>query len=94
MAEAKKCKVEGCKRPFRAKGYCVTHYKKWKRGEMPHGRFRRCFTPECKSREFMRGLCKEHFDARFGGKKGAATAPEAAAPAAAPAPAPAETPAQ
>ena len=32
--EAQKCTVEGCKRPYRAKGYCVTHYKLWRRGEL------------------------------------------------------------
>jgi hypothetical protein len=74
VAEGKKCKIEGCKRPYRAKGYCVTHYRKWRRGEMPHARFRWCFHPECKKREFMRGLCQEHFDAKFGGKKAAAAA--------------------
>lgn len=88
MAEAKKCKVEGCKRPFRAKGYCVTHYKAWRRGEMPDPRFRWCFTEECKNREFMRGLCKEHYEKKYGGKKAGAS-DEAAAPAPAATPAPA-----
>ena len=83
MAEAKKCKIEGCKRPFRAKGYCVTHYKKWRRGEMPHARFRWCFTPECKNREFARGLCKDHYEKKYAGKKPTPVeAPPAAAPAA------------
>ncbi|MFA6034431.1 MAG: vegetative protein [Myxococcota bacterium] len=69
MATEKKCKVEGCKRPYQAKGYCVTHYKKWKAGEMPKARFRRCFETECKKKEFGRGLCEEHYYAKFGGKK-------------------------
>ena len=28
MSEAA-CKIEKCKRPYRAKGYCNVHYKKW-----------------------------------------------------------------
>ena len=30
---AQKCSVEGCKRPYRAKRYCVVHYNTWRRGE-------------------------------------------------------------
>jgi hypothetical protein len=87
LATAKKCKVEGCKRPYRAKGYCVTHYSKWRRGEIAkepgkHSgvRFRWCFHEECKKREYMRGLCEEHYNAKFGNKKKTAEAvPEAPA---------------
>jgi len=84
-ATEKKCQVEGCKRPFKAKGYCVTHYKKWKRGEMPHARFRWCFHEECKKREYARGLCEEHFAAKFGGEKPSEAEKAAAAAPAAPA---------
>src|SRR5262249_31048005 len=30
------CSVEGCKRAYRAKGWCYFHYKKWRQGELPH----------------------------------------------------------
>jgi hypothetical protein len=30
----KSCKVENCKRPYRAKGYCWFHYAKWRRGDL------------------------------------------------------------
>jgi hypothetical protein len=81
LATEKKCKVEGCKRPYKAKGYCVTHHKEWRRGKLGHARFRWCFHEECKKREYARGLCEEHFAAKFGGKKPAAAAAEAPAPA-------------
>lgn len=28
----KLCSVDGCERPYRAKGYCATHYGRWKYG--------------------------------------------------------------
>jgi hypothetical protein len=31
---SKACKVENCRRPYRAKGYCWFHYGKWRRGEL------------------------------------------------------------
>ena len=33
-AGKKACKVAGCKRAYRAKGFCFFHYKKWRRGEL------------------------------------------------------------
>jgi len=30
--------VEGCKRPYRAKGYCNVHYKQWRLGKLPKPR--------------------------------------------------------
>lgn len=29
------CKHEGCKKPVRAKGYCMNHYQLWRRGRLP-----------------------------------------------------------
>ena len=34
----KRCRIEGCKRPYRAKGYCNVHYTKWRKGELPRPR--------------------------------------------------------
>ncbi len=34
----KRCKVEGCRRPYRAKGYCNVHYKQWRKGLLPKPR--------------------------------------------------------
>lgn len=60
--EAKKCKKEGCKRPYRAKGYCTVHYKKWRQGDLPKGRYKICTHEGCKKpRAGVRGsLCEEH----------------------------------
>jgi hypothetical protein len=62
-AEGKKCSVEGCKRPYRAKSYCFFHYKKWRQGELPHSRYRTCSKPECKAKaaQGKEGLCEKHF---------------------------------
>ena len=57
-----KCSVEGCKRPFRAKGYCVTHYKKWRRGEIEghKARYKICSKEGCRKPRVHGGLCEEH----------------------------------
>ena len=59
---AKKCSVEGCKRPYRAKGYCVTHYKLWRRGELEghKARYKLCSKEGCKKPSGRYGLCEEH----------------------------------
>ncbi len=36
--EEKTCKLEGCKRPYRAKGYCNVHYRKWRKGGLERAR--------------------------------------------------------
>lgn len=58
----KKCSKEGCKRPYRAKGYCVTHYKLWRRGEVEghKARYKLCSKEACKKTAGRYGLCEEH----------------------------------
>jgi hypothetical protein len=92
----KTCKVQGCKRAYRAKGLCFFHYKKWRRGEMEgqSKRYKTCSNPECKKKVLDHGLCKEHYDAWKASRKSAKlTAAPPAPPAAPAAEAPAETPA-
>jgi len=79
----KKCRVKGCKRPYRAKGYCNVHYGKWRRGEMPKPRYKTCNynakkrkrgeKKECLKPVFRHGLCEEHYKAYLGqqGEQGA-----------------------
>src|SRR5258706_12052139 len=57
-----KCSVEGCKRPYRAKTYCVTHYKLWRRGEIEkhHARYKTCTKEGCRKPTGQWGLCDEH----------------------------------
>ena len=68
-----KCSIEGCKRPYRAKGYCVTHYKLWRRGEVEghKARYKTCSKEGCKKPAGQYGVCDEH---RGAGKTEAAPA--------------------
>jgi hypothetical protein len=67
----KACTAEGCKRPYRAKGYCFFHYKKWRQGELPHSRYKTCSKAECRAKAGPKaGLCEKHYGEAF--KKDAA----------------------
>ena len=57
------CSIEGCKRPYRAKGYCVTHYKLWRRGEVEGhtARYKTCTKEACRKPRMHGSLCEEHF---------------------------------
>ena len=70
--EEKHCSVKDCKRPYRAKGYCVTHYQKWRRGEIEgqKGRYKLCSKEGCKKPMGRHGVCDEH----RGGEKAEAAA--------------------
>lgn len=59
----KKCKIEGCKRPYRAKGYCNVHYNKWRRGGLPKPRYKICTAEDCRKPMVRWGLCQAHFEA-------------------------------
>ena len=76
------CKIEGCKRAYRAKGYCYFHFQKWRTGELPKARYDSCNTEKCTKKQFKAGLCQAHYNEKTG--KGA---PAAAAASASPAPA-------
>jgi len=59
----RKCKMKACKRSYKAKGYCVTHYKEWRNGKFGRARFKtckdsNCFKPITLNRH---GYCEEHF---------------------------------
>ena len=59
----KRCRVEGCKRPYRAKGYCNVHYRRWRRHELgKHQRYKTCSKEGCRKPMVRWGLCQEHFD--------------------------------
>ncbi len=66
----KSCKVAGCMRAYRAKGYCFFHYQAWRRGELGKARYDICNQPECKVKQFKAGLCEKHFNETY--KKAAA----------------------
>ena len=56
------CSVENCKRPYRAKGYCVVHYQAWRRGEVEghKARYKICSKEACRKPAGRFGLCDEH----------------------------------
>lgn len=86
MSETQKCRQEGCKRPYRAKGYCNVHYNKWRRGEMPvKPRYKTCGEENCRKPIFKFGICEAHYTTWIASKKEtpqeAAPAPAASAPA-------------
>lgn len=57
-----KCSVEGCKRPYRAKEYCVTHYKLWRQGSVEghKSRYKTCVKEGCRKPRAFGSLCAEH----------------------------------
>jgi len=57
-----KCSVEGYKRPYRAKSYCVVHYQAWRRGEIEghKARYKTCSKEGCKKPAGRHGVCDEH----------------------------------
>ncbi len=85
MSGTKKCSIENCKRPYRSKGYCDVHFKKWRAGEIEghKPRYKICKEENCKKPMFKKGMCEQHFGAWAASKKGVPA--EAAAPATAPA---------
>ena len=72
------CRVEGCKQPLRAKGYCRKHYFAWRRGEVgDHHRYKICTKEGCRKPRTKGSLCDEH----AGVAAPAAAAAEGGAPA-------------
>jgi hypothetical protein len=53
---------KACKRPYRAKGMCITHYKLWRRGELEgqKGRYKTCTKEACRKPREFGSLCAEH----------------------------------
>lgn len=75
MSRGKKCSVEGCKRPYRAKGYCGVHFHKWRRGELSaKPRYKICSEENCRKPLFKFGLCETHYQTWIVSKKGGAPA--------------------
>ena len=68
--EAKKCSQANCKRPYKAKGLCIAHYRQWRHGKLPKSRYKICTKEGCRKPRAMPGsLCAEH----KGGEAAAAT---------------------
>lgn len=90
QTEISACIVQNCKRPYRAKGYCDLHYKKWRGGELPHSRYKTCTKEGCRKQIFKKAFCESHYNELLGKKGEAAPAAPVEKPQQAPAePAPA-----
>ena len=58
-----RCKVEGCERPFRYKGLCVTHYQYQRKLKNQKDSSRpKCKVEGCTRFSIMKGFCKVHYD--------------------------------
>ena len=56
------CKIEGCSRPYRAKGYCRVHYQQWRKGTLGKARYKICTQENCRKPMYRRGMCEEHYN--------------------------------
>ena len=65
MAREGQCKIEGCQRPVRAKGYCRVHYNKWRKGEYGKTRYKPCKMEGCTHRRHRKAYCEEHYKSEF-----------------------------
>jgi len=66
------CKFEGCSGAVTGRGYCARHYKRWRQGALPKGRYKICTAEGCRKPRASGSKCAEH-------AKGKAAAAEAAA---------------
>jgi hypothetical protein len=73
------CKVDGCEKDVRGKGYCDRHYRAWRKGKLGKARYRSCNTGGCSRPATRRGLCSEHFASAYAKAKAAEAASEASA---------------
>src|SRR5215831_19429466 len=79
----KKCREEGCKHPYRAKGYCVKHYRLWRQHKLgKKQRYKICSKEGCRKPIVRWGLCDEHYKATQASAGAGAAASAGEAPAA------------
>jgi hypothetical protein len=77
VTDGPSCRVEGCRQPVRAKGYCRKHYIGWRRAEVGENhRYKICSKEGCRKPRTRGGLCDEH--AGTAAPAAGAPAPEAA----------------
>ena len=54
------CKFEGCVVAVIGKGYCASHYKRWRKGLLPKARYKICSSEGCRKPRAVRAKCEEH----------------------------------
>jgi hypothetical protein len=60
-ATGETCRIEKCKQPVRAKGYCRKHYIGWRRGDVgAKHRYKACSKEGCRKKAVLGGKCEEH----------------------------------
>ena len=72
------CKITGCEKDVRGRGYCERHYRAWRRGKLPKARYRSCNAEGCLKTVVRRGLCGEHFESTYARAKAGEAAPAVA----------------
>lgn len=64
------CSVKGCIRPYRARGFCATHWARWRKTGDPGANenlprcateVRLCEVPGCENPHLSRGWCAKHY---------------------------------
>jgi hypothetical protein len=58
------CKFEGCSGAVVGKGYCTRHYKRWRQGALPKGRYKICTAEACRKPRASGSKCAEHTKAK------------------------------
>lgn len=66
------CKFEGCSGATVGKGYCTRHYKKWRQGTLPKGRYKTCTAEACRKPRAVGSKCEEHGKPKTAAAEGAA----------------------
>ena len=63
------CRIEGCDRPVKARGWCLMHWQRWWRHGEPGGadplyqkRGDQCAAPDCLEAVDCGGYCKTHYN--------------------------------
>ena len=54
------CKFEGCAAAAVGKSYCARHYKRWREGALPKGRYKICSAEGCRKPRVQGSKCGEH----------------------------------
>lgn len=59
------CSVRDCDKPHKARGWCSTHYSRWRQHGSPHTLLQRqdrtCDVADCDQPHLARGMCSKHY---------------------------------